>query len=173
VIRHPHWLYSKWERQARRRQDLADFEREYRREAGLPDGPLDLEQQIGLDLALKTHELFMDRVFWGEGSGEMLGFANVRRVVSWDPRPPIESDPELVAYFERAYSNALAWFEDTSLEIRYQGIPRQEPRLGPLPIITRDEAENRYGTSGELDPRGFWMKLDVESDQGRSGDTKA
>lgn len=61
-----------------------------------------------------------------------------------------------------------------------RGIPRQEVdtssetmrRLSVLPIITREETLERYGTSGELEPRGYWMPIDVESDQGPAGETK-
>lgn len=143
-----HWLYGKWERDAARRQDLADFEREYRHEAGLPEGPLDLLQQVSLDLALKTHELFMDRAFWGEGSGEMLGISpleHVRKVAWYDPRPPMEPDPEWVGYFERVYSEALAWFEDASFQVQYRG-------ESPLQTLVRrqgrvDEDGSVYGSA--------------------------
>lgn len=44
-----------------------------------------------------------------------------------------------------------------------RGIPRQEPKLGALPIITSDETEGHYGTSGDLEPRGYWMPIDGEA----------
>lgn len=167
-----HWLYGKWERDAARRQDLADFEREYRHEAGLPEGPLDLQQQVSLDLALKTHELFMDRALWGEGSGEMLGISpleHVRKVAWYDPRPLMESDPEWVEYFERVYSEVLARLEDETplTHARRLGVPRQEVNLSreamDLLAGALDTTLEHYGTSGDADPRGYWMPIDGDT----------
>lgn len=61
------------------------------------------------------------------------------------------------------------------IEQRWPGMPREpvETLLGPLPIIAREETEDHYGTSGELEPRGFWMPIDVRSDQGLGNETQA
>jgi hypothetical protein len=153
----------------------------------------------------------------------MPGFGEIRKLAWYDPRPPFEPDPEWVAYFERIYSEALAFFEDQSLEMRYEG---ESPILGALrdrqlrgscgrgghavswtdsEYVTDftvnpdgtyiagyaktevnlsreamdllanslDRTLEYYGTSEHADPRGFWMRCDVESDQGRDTDTQA
>lgn len=132
VGREPRWLYDKAQRQIKRREDLADYERLYREEAGLPEGPLDLFDHVGLELALKTHELFMDRVFWGEGSGEMTGIRGdqVHKLAWYDPRPPMEPNPSLAACIEAMYREATAWFEDASFEVKYQS-------ESPLALLVR------------------------------------
>lgn len=61
------------------------------------------------------------------------------------------------AYLNEAYE---LLFADTRPS---RGIPRQEPKLSALPIVTRDETEGHYGTSGDLDPRGYWMPIDGEA----------
>lgn len=179
--REPDWLYDKAQRQIKRREDLARFERLYRREAGLPEGPLDLLDHVSLELALKTHELFMDQVFWGEGTGELTGIRGdqVHKLSWYDPRPPVEPNPSLAAFVADTYEKAMTWFDDASFQFKYrneyQGVPRQEVNLSretmDLLAGALDRTLEHYGTSEHTDPRGFWMRLDVESDQGPTGET--
>lgn len=115
--REPHWLYDKAERQKRRALTLADYERDYRREAGLPEGPLDLPEWASLQCALKTFELFMDRVFWGGGTSEMTGILDATKLATYDPRPPMPRDP-LVEHF---FDEAMAWFEDVRFLPEHRG----------------------------------------------------
>lgn len=185
--RAPHWLFDKARRQARRREDLEGYERAYRDEAGLPDGPLDLEQQVGLDLALRFYERFMDRVFWGEDADTFP----VHKLAQWDPRPPVEPNPALVAYFERATREALAWFEDvrplpeyrgTSPLARYESLPDVTVRLEghfeawEVPVTVEHEALESVREAFEVVIRadGFVPgSRDVESDQGSRGATNS
>lgn len=58
-----------------------------------------------------------------------------------------------------------------------RGIPRQDVDVS-LEAMERvraslDDMCEQYGTSGELEVRGFWMPIDVESDQGLAGETKS
>lgn len=57
------------------------------------------------------------------------------------------------------------------------GVPTRMPNLSPEAMgLLRDALDTtleHYGTSGDLEPRGFWMKLDVESDQGPDIDAQA
>lgn len=189
--REPHWLYDKAQRQKERAQDLAEYERLYREEAGLPEGPLDLLDQVGLEVALKTYELFMDRVFWGEGSGEMTGLSDVRKLAWYDPRPPVPHDPVVQRFFD----DALAWFEDARFLPELRGTSPLERLRGSngwgadvtwrrkvnlsretmdLLASSPDRTLEYYGTSEHADPRGYWMPLDVQSaDQGRETGTEA
>lgn len=212
--RRPHWLYDKAQRQIKRREDLADYERDYRREAGLPEGPLDLLDHVGLELALKTFELFMDRVLWGEGTGEMTGLLNAMKLATYDPRPPME--PSLTAHIEAIYQEATHWFEGGESPILkalrerqaqgasnywgghavswtdseyvtdftvnpdgtyIAGYAKTEVNLSreamDLLANSLDRTLEYYGASEHADPRGFWMRCDVESDQGRDTDTQA
>ena len=60
-----------------RQEDRDEFERRYRadEEIGLPYGPLDLPEQLGVELACAAPELFMGRVFFGRGiTTPSLGF---------------------------------------------------------------------------------------------------
>lgn len=65
----------------------------------------------------------------------------------------------------------LAEFPRNRLGPWPRGIPRQEVNLSPeamqrlsaLSIITREETLERYGTSGDLDPRGYWMPIDGDA----------
>ena len=60
-----------------RQRDRDEFERRYRadEEIGLPFGPLDLPEQLGVEMACAAHELFMGRVFFGRGvTTPALGF---------------------------------------------------------------------------------------------------
>lgn len=49
----------------------------------------------------------------------------------------------------------------------YFGIPRQEVNLSPEAMgLLRDSLDatlEYYGTSGDLDPRGYWMPIDGEA----------
>lgn len=143
--REPDWLYDKAQRQIKRREDLAEYERLYRKEAGLPEGPLDLLDHVGLELALKTYELFMDRVFWGEGTGEMMGFQGVS---------PLQA---LVRRQGRVDEDGP----------RRLGVPRQEVNLSraAMDLLARalDTTLEHYGTSGDADPRGYWMPIDGDT----------
>lgn len=130
-------------------------------------------------------------------------------MIRWTPVPdlPMEPDPEWVAYFERVYSEALAYFEDTQpLEIKHLGespilgvlrnrqalgsshgwgadvtwfddVPRQEVNLSReamgLLADALDETLECYGTSGDLEPRGYWMPIDVESDHRLDAETNS
>ena len=174
--RKPHWLYDKAQRQIKRREDLADYERDYRREAGLPEGPLDLVDHVCLELALKTFELFMDRVFWGEGSGEMTGLLGATKLATYDLRPPMPRDPYWMAF----YDEALAWFEDVLFQPEYRGtsplahamaqhgiyadpsqdVPRLSRETMDLLASSLDKTLEYYGTSEHADPRGYWMPVD-------------
>lgn len=136
-------------------------------------------------------------------------------MIRWTPVPdlPMEPDPEWVAYFERVYSEALAFFEDAQpLEIKHLGesplralvrrqgrvdengpvhgfaqrrlngtrcfgIPRREVNLSReamgLLADALDETLECYGTSGDLEPRGYWMPIDVESDHRLAPETNS
>jgi hypothetical protein len=149
---------------AERQRDLEEFERAARVEMGLPEGPLDLADEVLLRLEVETYRIFMQRVFYGTPVVEASN-------------PEAGESPILgmLRRSQRGLGADLTWFDDAT-DFGYspsRGIPRQEPRLGPLPIITRDETENHYGTSGELEPRGYWMKCDVESDHRPWGETQA
>lgn len=68
-----------------------------------------------------------------------------RKLAWYDPRPPMEPDPEWVGYFERVYSEALAWFEDASFQVQYRG-------ESPLQTFVRrqgrvDEDGSVYGSA--------------------------
>lgn len=62
-------------------------------------------------------------------------------------------------------------------QVRYLGMPRQEVNLSPEAMgLLRDSLDaslEYYGTSGDADPRGYWMKLDVQSDHRDAGETQA
>lgn len=62
-------------------------------------------------------------------------------------------------------------------QVRYLGMPRQEVNLSPEAMgqakASLDVTGEYYGTSGDADPRGYWMKLDVQSDHRDAGDTQA
>lgn len=57
------------------------------------------------------------------------------------------------------------WFDDVTVVPR--GIPRQEVNLSPEAMgLLRDSLDatlEYYGTSGDLDPRGYWMPIDGEA----------
>lgn len=57
------------------------------------------------------------------------------------------------------------------------GVPRQEVDLSPEAMervrASLDDVCERYGTSGELEVRGYWMPLDVEFDHRDARETQA
>ena len=122
---------------------------QFREESNLPFGPLDLFDQCGLDSAVLAHMLFMKRVFYGSHARAL---------------PPL-----LGVHFESAPDGELVRL----------GIPRvdlNEIDLTESLRVAREQfgrAEERYGTAGELEVRGYWMPIDVESDQGLPGETRA
>lgn len=62
-------------------------------------------------------------------------------------------------------------------QVRYLGVPRQEVDVSPEAMAqarsSLDDVGEHYGTSGELESRGYWMKLDVQSDHRDAGETQA
>lgn len=70
----------------------------------------------------------------------------------------------------RVRESATLHWEGYLFEPERGGRPKP---LSALPVIAGDETRECYGTSGELDPRGYWMPIDVESDQGPRGATNS
>jgi hypothetical protein len=109
---------------------------------------------------------------------EMYRWSQIPREVELSD-DEVELRRQLREFLDAAYRELGLW--EDPFNYRPRGIPRQEVDTSPetmrhlsaLPIITREETLECYGTSGELESRGYWMPIDVESDQGRATDTKA
>lgn len=96
-------------------------------------------------------------------------------------------DPHWAERFEAAYRAVASDLSDRLLPLFGQDVadryvvaydqidvrPAPIPTLSVLPRVELDNGDaSLYGTSGELEARGWWMR-DVESDQGLGGETKA
>jgi hypothetical protein len=91
------------------------------------------------------------RVPWRGFLGEDIGLLpEPRRLPRGIPRQEVDTSPE------------------TMQRLSVDGLERMKTAL----LLDFPEYDAHLGTSGELESRGYWMPIDVESDQGRPGETK-
>lgn len=115
------------------------------------------------------------------------------RLLSYYDDDEVELGEIVAQYLDEAYERFFGTAMDHEFERRVswtgwlnadpvllveprRGIPRQDVDVSPEAMervrASLDGVRECYGTSGELDPRGYWMRLDVESDQGLAGETR-